>query len=1686
MPQNKLHTKIGWQQPRWLMALIGLILLVVGQVQITRSVLPSNPPTQFGQWLNDTLHFDIPSIDNVLNGLPILLIGSILLAVALRDLRLMPSEKEQEKKPFAFHLATFSWSGILCAFAFFGTTLWSLATREYTPWMAVGWLISLLIIIVVIAIWDQHRGVNLSPGLTRQDILWMLGLAIIGLVIGAYRLQGVPDSLMGDEGNFWTTARDIATGIFKPPIFSNGVYSFPILSSYLQAWALKDFGINLWGWRFSSVLSGVATILPFYLLARETFNRKVAIASSIALILSPYYLAFARLGYNNIQALFITTLTVYWLYIGLNRDSHLYLFLAGCVSGLGFYTYFSARVAFIISLAFIGLMLLDRKIKFRQAAFAMTLLVFGTILIVGPYFIYGISHEASGMGYKTLESLFFNTFNGELFYSDKELFAIAPPLTINGNTLFYNPKIYLVLIVRGLARTLLAFQKPGFISEHFISSSLTGTVGAFFYLIGLGITLLKFKQPRSLLLLLWFFSAVFGLSSLNTVPPRHTHMVSIIPALALLTGIGLYTIASTLSAVHAKLEKYKNSFLAIVITGISLGGLIDYFVIMPGQYHPQPDQVMSWAVLYAQDESFLYIYSDPGDKEFRPFIETEFRQSVPFGTISVDIFNQAALGLNGDKKTIIFYAPDLAEKVEPVMQTQWGDQYIQKNFYNTEGIPVLAAGMNTPFVFVRDQSLPTILKDSYIRPSFLIFIVILIGLLAFTAIIPIAWTRPVPEQLRRLTDWFKGPDHPDELEEEQVAFLEEDMEIPSEELHSEPPEWAEQIFQPDLVKKPERLRAEFKRVTWEDGKDYYIKIHIPPITILGFRLPEKVEFALPAFHIPNPVLITLAVLLAIVAQIMVHSSNFLAGIVLYLLSAAGLIVWYRINPKWTNVFGNQWRISPRAEIWIGLLLLAAVIFTRFYDLGYRVYGLEADETKWTAQSWFSTILQVDRGEFATAHYRFLPVDFWVRSIFLRIFGLNFISARIESAFISMVSAIFLYLLIRKLVASPPTALLGTLLLSFSFIELNTSHQALHDTPLGIWIMGGLFFLVAGLKDQKLWQFQLSGIFLALGLLTYDTFFPTAIFALAVLLGTAIYQVFIKHASPKKWFQNIIITLWPILLAYLFFTQEYMAGRQLYYFSLLRKSISGDIELGTPILFLWTNLKDLLATIFSSVVWQNSLLRWNGTMINPILVPFIVIGMAHNLSNLRRPYYFFLPVWFLSQVIPPIVMGTVWPRVIFTCAPVLIIWGALGLWVFLAAMRTLLENMKIKLAIPAFVLLIVTIVSYDYYIFTSGINDPLDCQKRRELADLTMQSASSVPIVLYPYMRNQDDSVYVESHVILFSVAGARHTGLEAENNYGTILFEDLLPSLWQYRNLDGLDIIYDKTASNLLSERQAALEVILRCYPSAGLATSGRFLDVYHLNGQTLQQPKCYQDVPPVPIAPQDGAVLQSGTPITFSWDTNGVESTSHIITLERKSTGIYWIEAEDAFVGPGWEYISTYVNDFSGKGFLQDGWQAGDAQYTFTVPEDGQYRIWVRSYKRRVNDQHNFIKIDGKKMEFARDSNTLDAWVWEDLGTYNLSQGQLPMTLSRTYGNDEEYSVFVDVLLITSDLVNSPDQVKVWESAVNTGEVPSTASEYTLPEILPPGDYRWKVRIYDGTFLIESSGARGLETPTTTFTITP
>ena len=839
----------------------------------------------------------------------------------------------------------------------------------------------------------------------------------------------------------------------------------------------------------------------------------------------------------------------------------------------------------------------------------------------------------------------------------------------------------------------------------------------------------------------------------------------------------------------------------------------------------------------------------------------------------------------------------------------------------------------------------------------------------------------------------------------------------------------------------------------------------------------------PPIRVPGPILLLGAVILAITAQFFIHDGLIWLGVSTYLASVSGLLVWGYQNPKWRNVFANQLQLNQKGVFLLLGLVILLTICTHFLDLNSRVYGLEADETKWTVQSWYSAILRVDIGEFASMHYQHLPVDFWLWSLFLRTFGLNFISARIESAFLGLIAVIFLFFLVRTLINSLPVALLSSLLYGLSFIELNASHQALHDTHPAAWTIGSLCFLALGIKHRKLWQFQIAGVLLAFGLLTYETFYPTPMIAVLYLLILAFIEVRGRKTSSKDWFKILLVVAWPVIIVFLDLTWPYLL-EQAYHFNPFTEALESGAGYFAAIIF--DSITTIFMATFSYIKWTDSLINWTGPLINPLLLPFIVIGFAYNIWNFRRPHYAFIMLWYFGEIIPaPVMLGAAWPRIMYFAVPPLMVWGALGLWTALSALRVILDSQRFRIAIPVFGLLLAAILVNDYIIFATRLTDLPERQKRRELADLTMASAKESSFILFPFMPNRDDSVLVESHVLIYSVAGARGLGLDAADHYKLVELNLLLPELWLNRNRDGLDVVFDKTSPEEREERQHALDVVLTCYPLVELKYSGRFFDIYRFSSKALQSPKCYSAPAPDALAPKDILAESPTGPVSFQWDTANYQIKSFAFTLERKRDNIFWLEAEDSFKGTGWIPVSDFVNEFTGSGFLLDEWKSGEALYSFEAPQAGQYRVWMRSYKRVINDQHNFIGINGQPAEFALNEDPLNQWVWRSVGVYDLPAAAIPLSLTRTYGVDEQYSVFVDTVVITPDLEFTPDlEDGIWDRIVSSGEINSSADQYVLPRPLASGDYRWKVRVYDGVSLIDGSGARGVASPYSNFTI--
>ena len=593
---------------RWFWLSIGLGLVAYGQYVIYQRAPLGKVNPSLELW-NATFRLEIVNLDNVMLALPFLAIGALIWGVLGSS-----QGNESENTPGWPGKSQISWAYALprLALILLGTIylFLQLARHQYHPFLFWLWLGTLFGLSRLFWSWDRQSGANLSLNLERSDLAWMLGLFVLALIVGAFALGDIPNILIPDEGSFWEAARAIALGEYRPSFFDFGVYTFPVASSIYQGWVMRLVGINLWGWRFTSVLAAAASTIPLYLLGRVWFGQRVAISAILMMIANPYFLIYARLGYNNAQTLFPITLSLYLWVKALQKSSFFYLWLAGIVAGVGFYTYPAAWLAMLVIALSASMLWLMRKMTFRRLLITGGILILATVMLLGPRLAYGMSGEhSSSFVFKLLETTFTNAFYARAYYGEADLFHSTPPIQLAGIELYYEPVVYYEMLIRGLIRTALVLFDPFIHQERFMVAPFAGVVTPAFFLIGLVIALRNWKQKRFQVLLLWAIIGIVLFSVLSAFPPSSTHTVSVIPAISLISGIGLVAVVEQIMAsLHPALrDRLKLSLLTIFLMVVVGVGWHSYFIEMPRRYPPTFEDIASW-IAWRTDEPLTIVY----------------------------------------------------------------------------------------------------------------------------------------------------------------------------------------------------------------------------------------------------------------------------------------------------------------------------------------------------------------------------------------------------------------------------------------------------------------------------------------------------------------------------------------------------------------------------------------------------------------------------------------------------------------------------------------------------------------------------------------------------------------------------------------------------------------------------------------------------------------------------------------------------------------------------------------------------------------------------------------------------------------------------------------------------------------------------------------------------------------------
>jgi len=544
-------------------------------------------------------------------------------------------------------------------------------------WSTAAWALGL-----AIQIWgwvqiDRAAGVRLRPRRPGRETILLVCALGLALAISLYQLEDIPNSIWGDDGAFWEKARDIASGAYRPNPFSFGVYYFPMTASIFQSLWARAFGPTLWSWRLSSAMPVVLSVIPLFYLTRSLFGSRVAWSAAGLMVTLPFSLAFARVGNICSQSILPVTLTL-WLFVeALQHRSRLLAFLAGCAGGLGFLTFTAGRVG-VILVALLSICLLIHLRPLRRVLLTLVVsYVAGWVFIAAPTTVYGLLYYSEGLFFKVVEAFVGNAFYGRGFFSELELSRLYPIWNIYGQELFFEPHVYGILLARGVLRTAFGLVSGGYVTQHYVVGALAGP-GAIFFVAGLGWALAHLRRVSGEVPLLWVLVCALLLSVACSFPPRDAHLVPIIPALAMVTAVGIWLLAEVLR--RAIGYRLADLFGVGITLAIMVLGLHTFFVVMPQQYKPDLENVMLWtARAMPHESSVVFVLNDPYPADWKNWWMERFGMGDRFKAVSAGDVSHIDMHALCQPECSVFFLPIDRDRLLPLLVQTLGQGKLCKH-----------------------------------------------------------------------------------------------------------------------------------------------------------------------------------------------------------------------------------------------------------------------------------------------------------------------------------------------------------------------------------------------------------------------------------------------------------------------------------------------------------------------------------------------------------------------------------------------------------------------------------------------------------------------------------------------------------------------------------------------------------------------------------------------------------------------------------------------------------------------------------------------------------------------------------------------------------------------------------------------------------------------------------------------
>ncbi|HSW92946.1 MAG TPA: glycosyltransferase family 39 protein [Gammaproteobacteria bacterium] len=224
---------------------------------------------------------------------------------------------------------------------------------------------------------------------------WLIDLFFLIMTLGIFYALWIGGHALftPDEGRYSEIAREMVVShdYITPRLNGVAFLDKPILYYWLQASAIRLFGLKEWALRFWPAFAGVLGCILTWLTGRTLFNRRTGILAAIILSTSPLYYGAAHYANLDLEVAVLISITLFFSVLALHaknsRQRTVFFILAYLFCGLAALTKGLIGIVFPAMIMGLWILLLNRWNIIKHMRLLTGLVIFFAITVPWYYLV---------------------------------------------------------------------------------------------------------------------------------------------------------------------------------------------------------------------------------------------------------------------------------------------------------------------------------------------------------------------------------------------------------------------------------------------------------------------------------------------------------------------------------------------------------------------------------------------------------------------------------------------------------------------------------------------------------------------------------------------------------------------------------------------------------------------------------------------------------------------------------------------------------------------------------------------------------------------------------------------------------------------------------------------------------------------------------------------------------------------------------------------------------------------------------------------------------------------------------------------------------------------------------------------------------------------------------------------------